>query len=243
MRTKTSICFFIACMAFSAETVANEYFRLAADLDGDNKTEIVTVSTSGTGDFQSYIVQVANATFSGNFFAVDGDLPEIKLTRVNGGHVRKLLLVTVPDPTACVYELLSFTQGRLVHLLKTSSKDCDAPIPWGNGQIRLLKWEGFWKRPEIYDLDKQGLRVTLEVKTLFSVGIPGVGMPGYAMKLSYMQPDNCEQSSIREGSFVLVKKYDIVQRRYLIKNLDNACGWVPEEQMFKAVGGLPWGGQ
>lgn len=225
----------IVVMIFAVEAVASEYLRLTVDLDGDGKSEVVTASTSGENDIQKYTVRVKGSIYDGEYFAAEGDLPQITTTRINYNSGIKQLLITTMGPASCDYDLLSFSQGKLISLMRTSSHDCNAPKPLGNGKVEVLKWEGFWYRHEKYELDPQGTKLTQETQALYAVGVPGV-----ATGLLSMQPFNCRSASIPKGAFVVVSQYDIENKRYLIKSLANSCGWVPQKEIFNAVGELPW---
>lgn len=232
---------FISAVSFAADQANGVSLRLTVDLDGDGKADTVMMSTSGTDTFENYTVQVGDSKFTGKFFAEEGELPEINLLQVyqDGPGVKRLLLVTAPDPSDCTYEILSFAQGKLVHLLTTSSPGCYRPITLPDGKVQVLTWQdNFWKRPAVYELDKTGTKLVPEAQTEIPVGISG-----YVKNLTSMQPANCRKSTIRAGSYayVVVQKYDLAHKRYLMRDLNGACGWVPQEAMPAFLDGLGGG--
>lgn len=221
--------------AFAAGAGAKPYLRMAVDLNGDGKAEVVTLSLSGMGTFRHYTVRSGSSKYTNRFFAEDGELPEVSLLRLYGERGKRLLLVMAPDAAACNYELFSYVGGKLVHLLSSATPTCDAPSI-NDRQVTVLEWQGFWKRPLTYTLNGQATKLTLTHPARIPMNIVG-----YAVQLSAMQPANCASSSIPDGAYVVVSEYDPAHKRYLVKSRGNACGWVAEKDIH-AVGGLPWGG-
>lgn len=234
IRLFIAIWLMISSASFAADS-GGTYLRMSVDLDGDGKADVITMSLSGDSDFRHYTVEVDGVNYNGKFFAADGELPALGLLNLYDSNNRRLLLVTSPGSSACNYELLSYSHGRLVHLLSAGGPTCDMPAI-NNYHVTVLVWQGFWKRPETYLLNKQATKLTLANPASVPVNIPG-----YAGDLGKMQPANCATSSILPDAYVMVREYDTVRKRYLIKGLGTACGWVPERDMQGAVGGLPWG--
>jgi hypothetical protein len=129
--------------------MAAEYERLTVDLDGDNKPEVIVMSTLGTGDFQDFTVRIKDATYTDKFFAVDGNLPELDIITVDYKRPTRQLLIKTSEPAWCNFHLLSYSSHRLYSLLKFKSDgDCVSPQPHGNGTLSVSNWQGVggrWK--------------------------------------------------------------------------------------------------
>mgnify|MGYP001587930375 FL=1 len=215
---------------YSASATAAEYLRLTVDLDGDGSPEVVTASTAGTDDFQKYSVRAGAATFSGEFFAVDGNLPEVKPTQIGSSTKQKLLLISTLGPSACHYVILSFTQGKFFRLLDHDSKHCKEPQSRDNGQIETVTWEGFWERRDRYTLNTRGTKLNhvaqknypVEV-TIYASEATGVAAEPLSLKTA-----GCKGTAIPKGSRVVVMNYDALEKRYLLKGPGDTCGWTPE---------------
>jgi len=222
-------------MFLSSGAIAADYFRLVTDIDGDGKPGTISASIIGSGDFQEYLIKVGNGEYRGQFFAALGDQPKIELARIRYTTGIKQILVTTSEPTYCNYTILSYINGKLVRLLEHPSHQCDAPKFLGNGKIEVHTWEGFWDRKDRLDLSENGLKLTRDSGFIYPVGVKGVGK-----NLLELKPAGCKTKSISEGEAVVVNKYDAQKKRYLIHSSREACGWITKDNIFDAVGGLPW---
>jgi hypothetical protein len=224
-------CFLLA--GFSVE--AGEILRLTADLDGDRKPELVTLSISGgKAEYKKFSLRVGNASHDGDYFAADGDVPQLALVRVDRNKLPHQLLVTTAAPDYCSYELLAFQKGKLKSLMKHGSKSCVAPRALGDGRLEVLTWEGFWNRRDYFLADASGARMVLERRTVYRVEVSGVAARAIALV-----PERCREATIAAGNPLLVKSYEPARNRYLLMDHEGACGWIGEVEFTGAVRDLP----
>lgn len=231
---------------YSASTPEIEHTRLSADLDGDDKPETVSLSTSGTDDFRRYSVRAGAATFGGEFFAASGELPIMKIIQIDTSTKQNQLLITTPSPVDCGYVILALTQGKFLSLLEHNAKNCEEPRARGN-ELETLTWEGFWNRPDRYTLDKQNVKLNQVNQKIYPVSLgsnaaSATEAAGVAREPLALKPADCKGATIAKGSRVVVKSYDALQKRYLLKGSAGSCGWIPESDLQMAVDGLPWAG-
>lgn len=231
---------------YSASAPAVEHVRLAADFNGDDVSESIVLSTSGTGDFRRYSIRVGAANYDGEFFAVSGDLPKIKLIQIDSSKKQKQILVTTPSPVDCGYVVLSFDHEKLFRLLEHSSKNCDEPRVRGN-ELEIFIWEGFWNRRDRYTLDQRGTELNLVDQAIYPVELAidttsVTEIAGVARGPLTLKPADCKDAAIPKGGRVVVKSYDRLKKRYLLKAAGGRCGWIAESDLQTVVDGLPWAG-
>ena len=233
-----------ASVLFSTDVPIVEHVRLTADLDGDGKHETVTLSTSGIGYFQRYWIRVGAATFSDEFFAVEG-LPKVKIIRIDTSGILNQILVSTSGPVGCSYVILAFTQSKISRLLGQAN-DCEEPQARGNG-VETLTWEGFWHRRDRYTFDELGTKLTPVNQTIYPVTLIRDGTSvteaiGVARESFALQPADCKETTIPKGGRIVVKSYDVLKKRYLLKAAGDRCGWMSESDLQTVVDGLPWAG-
>lgn len=233
-----------AGVQFSTEVPMVEHFRLTTDLDGDGKHEAVTLSTSGTGYFQRYWIHVGAETFSDEFFAVEG-VPKVNIIRIDTSRKLNQILVSTSGPVGCSYVILAFTQSKISRLLGHAN-DCAEPQIRGNG-VETLTWQGFWYRRDRYTFDPLGTKLTPSNQTIYPVtllrdGTSVVEVIGVARQSITLQPADCKETTIPDGNRVVVKRYDRLNKRYLLKGNRNSCGWMSISDLYHMVDGLPWAG-
>jgi len=228
----------------SASVPAADFLRLTDDLDGDGKAEVISISVTGTGDFQKYSVRIGKAYYADEFFAVDGDLPQLSLVRMNASRKEKQILVTTIGPVDCRYELLSFHEGKLIHLLSHRSRDCDKPQFDGSGAVETLSPEGFWKRRDRYVLVEGNTQIKRDGRTIYPVETSNItrGVAGIATKLLSLKPAECKSATIPPGGQVMVTDYDMSKKQYLLRGSGETCGWLAESELPSSVDQLPWAG-
>lgn len=229
--------FWLALLLCAEGVVAGEYLQLQEDLDGDGKPDTLHLTLSGEGDYQRYTLRIESHTLQGNYFAVDRDLPQLSLLRLDDSSRQKLILITSFGPSSCEYRILAYIHDKLISLLEHSAENCIAPIRFGNRTLQLASWQGFWSRPDNYRLTANGELLLLQPQHRYSVNIAGV-----ANQLTAMHPDHCAKASIPSGEYVVIKEYDAGKKAYLIANRTDSCGWIDEERLSEAVLELPWAG-
>lgn len=219
---------------------ASDYLRLEVDLDGNKKTEVITASVSpatpasGDNPYSRYTVKVGSASYKDQFFAAEGDKPQIDTIRINFDSGARQILVTTFPPKGCDYTILAYVNGTLVRLLHHETDICDPPRLLGYGKIATYSWMGFWKMEETYTLNGKGDVLSRDPQTLYDVHVLGV-----AANLATMKRAGCSRSSIPAGAYVMVDKYDEKNKRYLVRNKSAACGWVPKDSIGEDVAELP----
>ena len=227
----------IAALLLAFQPVfAADYLRMTADLGGKGKPETIVVTTGKTGEFREFVVRIGAARYKGKFFAAEGDLPDVRIIAISRASPRRQILVTTSEPTSCNHYVLSYARGRIIPLLETQSgANCAAPQPNGNGTLTVGTWAGFWTRHQTYRLSAGGTKL---------VPIPqevnDVKVSAYTLKEFTLEPAKCGETAVLEGEFVRVDKYDSTRHLYLISTRRGACGWLPEDQIEQAIGGLPW---
>ena len=224
-------------MVIAPFCIAADYVQMTVDLDGDKKPEVVVASITGSGVIQKFTIRIGAANYTDEFFAEDGDLPELRIISINRKESQKQLLVTSIDAAGYSYHLLAYVDHKLIALLKSSSVSPASPESIGNGNLTVSSWEGFWKRREIYHLEQGGTRLSLLPQKLYSVWVSGA-----AIKNVLLDPAECKEKNIQKGGYLRVEKYDPVQHRYFIKAYGGVCGWIQEKKLNDKVVELPWAG-
>lgn len=231
---------------YFANEPAIESARLTADLDGDTKPENIVLSLSGTSDFRRYTVRTGHASFDGKYFAASGEQPKIKLIRIDSARIQNQLLLTIPSPVDCGYVILTFFQDKFFNMLEHNSKNCEEPRVDGDG-LETLSWLGFWNIPTRYTLNQQGTKLNSTDQTIYPVKLTHNSSiseaVGIAVQTLVLKPADCKSETIPKGNRLIVKSYDVLKNRYLLKGSGDSCGWLPESDLHPyTVDGLPWAG-
>lgn len=225
----------------STHGFAADYTQLDADLDGDNKPETIVASTSDTDsnsdEYRKFSIRVGSATYTGEYFAVDGDLPKLTVVTLDKNRSSRQLLIKMQEPISCEYHVIAYSSKNLIPLLKFKTDGgCKVQLH-GDGILGVTFWEGFWFRKQNYRLNSEGTQLKLLPQEFYSVGISAT-----ANKNIVLEKAQCQQTKIKQGSKLLVEKFDIVLNRYLINTSYGACGWLQKNKMNDYISGLPWAG-
>ena len=121
------------------------------------------------------------------------------------------------------------------------------PTPSQTTNTAAKSWEGFWHRRERYTLDELGTKLTPVNQTIYPVTLTRDGTSvteaiGVASKPFALQPADCKETTIPKGGRIVVKSYDVLKKRYLLKAAGDRCGWMSESDLQTVVDGLPWAG-
>ena len=244
MRMNSSLAL-LGCIGilFTSLCQAGEFQRIHIDLVGDGKLETVTFSTAPTTKAwrKKLIVRIGTSEFLDDFFAADGDLPDVRVVAIDRKRPQRQLLVGTPEAASCIFHLLTYSKGKLIRLLRfDAGPDCQPPAPLGNGHVNVGIWQGFWSKTERYALSKDGDILTAEPKDEYDVGVSG-----FAGKALQLQGAECVPRTATPGVFIRVKKYDTKQNRYRLESADGGCGWIPAADLNttdEKVMELPWAG-
>jgi hypothetical protein len=223
----------------SPQISAADYTKLSVDLDGDKRPETIVASTPDTNsepeEYKKFSIRIGTSTYTGAYYAVDGDLPKLTVISLDHNLSSKQLLVRMQEPMSCEYHVLAYSSKLITPLLKFKTDGgCDVQIQ-GDGTLGVNTWEGFWSRRQIYRLNHEGtLRPPLP-QEFYSVGINAT-----AIKDIFLEKAQCKQTNIKQGSKLQVEKFDFALHRYLINTSFGACGWLDMKKMHEHIGGLPW---
>lgn len=223
----------------SLHSSAADYTQLDVDLDGDKRPETIvasaSVSDSGSEEYQKFSIRIGSETYTGRYYAVDGDLPTLTIIAIDQNRSSRQLLVKMQEPLSCEYHVLAYSAKKLIPLLQfQTDAGCNAQ-PHGDGTLGVTTWEGFWKRDQNYRLNPAGTLLTLQPQEFYSVGISAIAGKDFALEKA-----QCQQTIIKQGSKILVEKYDIAHQRYLLISSTSTCGWLQEKNMHDYIYGLPW---
>lgn len=236
-----SLSFIYAPALFGATGSADDLLNLRVDLDGDMKPEVINVSTSPAKENwrRTFTVTVSQSHYAAEFYAVDGDIPELQyVAMLDWNRSKRQLLVSSPEPSGCVYHLLVYSSNKLIPLLKTDpDPNCKVPRLGANNSITVVKWEGFWNRSETYRLNSSGTALVPEKKNEYDMWVSGAA--GDNLKLEGAE---CPPRTIAKGVFVRLTRYDKRLDRYRVESVDRACGWVPAKGLDGIIKELPWAG-
>ena len=216
--------------------LAGEVARLKFDLDGDRQPEVIRLSVDGDGDFRQFSVSVRRSTYKGKYFAVEGDLPEVRSIKIDYRRPERQLLITAGQAASCDYHILAYSHGQLIPLLTSTSEGCEeTPVSLGNGELEVQTWRGFWKQRDRFRLNQAGTKLTLEPATSYDVGVSAAANTDIVL-----DPDTCEARNIPRGAFVRIERYEPRQHRYLLMAPSGACGWLDEERLDNALSEVPY---
>ncbi len=227
----------------ASSVYAGEIQRLRVDLDGDGVLDLVHLSTSrAKEDWRKLLtVGISKSRYSDDYFAADGDIPEVRVIAIDRKRRERQLLVGTPEAGSCVFHLLSFTSKSLSLLLRfDSGPNCLPPTPQGNGTVSVSTWQGFWNKDDTYRLTPDGRALVLEERDMYFVNASGSAGKGLTL-----QGATCPTRTIAPGTFIRVKIFDPKANRYLLESADGGCGWLPADEVKTPEDillNLPWAG-
>jgi hypothetical protein len=222
---------------------AEEIQRLQVDLDGDGAPDLVLLSTSKAKDDwrKRLTVEISKSKYSDEYFAAEGDIPDIRVISIDRKRREHQLLVGTPEAGSCVFHLLSSTSKRLSLLLRfDSGPNCVPPTPLGNGKVSISTWQGFWNKDDTYRLTSDGRALVLEEQEKYFVNASGSAGNGLTL-----QGATCPMRAITPGTFIRVKLFDPKANRYFLEAADGGCGWIPADEVNtpeEKLLNLPWAG-
>lgn len=220
------------------EGLAGEYEHRTVDLSGSGHQDTVIMSTSGSGDFQDFTLAIREVTIHGKYFAVDGDVPELSIIRIDRATNERQLLVRADQAASCIFHVIGYVKLRLIPLLTVDQgPDCKEPQPNGNGTITVNTWQDFWNREDQYRLNANGTALTLIPQRINTVGVAGFPKSDVTLDAA-----GCKVRTIRRGSFTKVVEFDPAKHRFLLNDYNGACGWLGEDDLKARMEGLPWAG-
>jgi hypothetical protein len=242
-RVNKTIFVFLSIAVISPFGFADEIQRLQVDLNGDNKVDIISIETTqNTNEGRSRLtVRLGESIYSDDFFSADGDLPDVRIVAIDRKRSQRQLLISTPEAGSCIFHVLAFSSQKLIRLLRyDSGPSCNAPIPLGNGQLSVSTWQGFWNREDRYRLGRDGESLIAEPAATYPVLVSGAA--GNSLVL---QGAECGKRTVKLGTFVRVKLFDVKNKRYRIESSDGACGWIPARKLDssgESIKELPWAG-
>jgi hypothetical protein len=225
------------------EVVSGDFLRLRLDLDGDGRADVFTFALSkAKEDWRGILtVKATGARYSTEYFSADGDIPSVRVVRLDAARTERQLLVQTVEAGSCVFHLLAYKAKRLVPLVRfDAGPDCAAPQIWGNGKLGLSTWQGFWNRTEVYRLGANGLSISKEPQEHYPVGVRGIA--GVNLRLD---DAGCLSAEIASGKLLRVEIFDAGRKGYLLKTSTGDCGWIPETEVDtidEKIKDLPWAG-
>jgi hypothetical protein len=224
----------------SVPSAEDGLYRFNIDLDGDRTAEPIVVSLAPGKEppNSTATVDIRGERFSTDHIDEGWPIPELRVIRIDHKRQEKQLLLKTVSPAFCIFDILSFTNGKIVPLLHFESvHSCEGPTPNGNGTVRITEWQGFWSQEDTLRLSSDGMSLVKEPVTTYSVGVAGV-----AMKPISLEGDDCPSRIVQSGTYVKVKSYDPIGKRYLLETSDGGCGWLEEGTLSDEVGELPHAG-
>ena len=225
------------------KVVEGEFLRLRLDLDGGGSANVVTFTLKKAKDDWKglLIVKAANSQYNTEYFSADGDIPSVRVVRLDTTRNERQLLVQTVEAGSCVFHLLAYKEKRLASLIRfDGGPSCDEPQIWGNGRLGLSTWEGFWRKTNVFRVSANGLSIQPEPQALYMVhayGVAGVDL--------HLAEAGCRSSDIHSGEPLLVDVFNAERKSYLLKSFAGECGWLPETEvntMDHKIEELPWAG-
>jgi hypothetical protein len=243
MRTSDQLLLALLVYGTSQIAGASELERLFVDLDKDGISEVVSIKSERAREAHRADLRVAvgNGTYKTEYFAADGDWPEVRVVQLNRESGLKGLLVTTYEAGWCVHHLLTYVDETLHLIMKhDAGSSCRSLSIYGDSRFLTSTWEGFWFRTEMF-------KVRLDGKGVEPVPINehAVNVPGYAGTRFELRGGDCEVTVVLPGTFLTIAKFDSLRSRYLVETPEGACGWIPNSDLTSQspeIRGLPWAG-
>ena len=211
---------------------ARELLRLTIDLDGDNKPDLVTLTSAEENASDTYYLRVGSAP--ARSYQGGDDLPAIKPIQLDPAKKTTQLLVTHTWPGACYYHMLALQNKQVVSLLEISTTECKRPTVLENGHVEVSYHYSFWQRRDRYKLNPN------HTKLVFATTVHPVNAQGVASKSLVLTKAECASSAIEQGKPVAVISYDSNKESYYVKSENSSCGWISEKNIAEEISGLPW---
>ena len=213
---------------------ADDFARLQVDLDGDGKPETVVLTVSpGKDEARSMLtVAIGEERFQTDFFSAQGETPGLRVLAIDSGKRWHQVLVTLPEPASCRYEVIGFHAGHLARMLTfDGGVQCAEPQVSSPGTLVTQTWVGFWSRPQSWRLGADGASLQKIVATDFDLAIPGAAGTGLVLDGA-----KCKAQAIAPGTYLRVTRFDAKLNRYLLETPGGACGWVPAADIDSSTG-------
>lgn len=221
---------------------AEELARLFVDLDRDGKPEVVKMERfPGSEPHRSDVsVSVAGSEYRTDYFSLHGDRPDLRTVILDEDSGLRGLVLTTGESYWCVSHLLTYVDGRLERAFKHQSIPfCDLEF-YRDRRLVAISWQGFWKKRVIHRITGDGRATRREPDAMYDVG-----EAGYAGTALQLEGATCGSRSVAPGAFLLIKKFDVVKKRYLVQDARGACGWIPKSDVrsdSEKIKGLSWAG-
>jgi hypothetical protein len=216
--------------------VPSKQLRLEADLDGDGRVDVIVLKATAETDFGKYEITVGNGSFQGEYFAAFGEIPSVSVVKLDSQTRTKELYVTLRGAAMCTFEFLAY-DGKDIHRLGTlKSAHClETPRIYGNGEVTIEKWEGFWVSTRRFRLTGEPKRLDPVQQRFYDLDVRGVAEKRFPL---YSEESNTPVAHVDRGHRLSIKRFDAQTETYLIVVDGQTQGWAkitPEH-----IRDLPW---
>lgn len=209
---------------------------LVADLRGNGQVQKITLKTVPDGDFGTYQISVGNASFTSKYFSAAGDVPEVRIVKLDEKDAAKQIMVTMVWALDCSYEFLSYDGSSLELRGRLESNHClYEPELLGNGEVSLRYWEGFWASTRLFRLTGESQHLQPVPQRFYDLDVNGVTLRRVAI---YVEGSNEPAAYLDTGQGFSLKRFDMQTGRYQVWVDNLAKGWAQIGR--DNVSGLPW---
>jgi len=205
------------------------------DLNGDGRLDAIRIiETNEDGGFtlkinKTIITDSLNAEVDG-FIIVDIDTTDIF----------KEVAVHTPGESDDDEYVIYWYDGKKIYQMGRISR---WPEFSGDGKVLVDDWMGFWRKREIYVLDKESKTLSVIPQEFYYVGVEAEVKDPFSLNRSRVDEDGVSIVNAGEKIILLLyspSKEDLYEDWYQIKTSSGFIGWAKLKTFYEKVKGLPW---
>lgn len=241
------IVLFICCLAPSS--YADKINRFKEDLNGDGKSEEITVTFTGEKerDEHDYIIEINEHIYNGEF-PYDG-IVAAEIVDIDRNDKQKELLVRFDGETDDVIDNIFIFDDGIVKIAEIPGGSVSEII--GNGVVTMFEWMGFWSRDKKYKLEGKYL---VPVREEYSIDVNSTVANTMTLR-SGTSLNSKITAELPPGSKITLKKVSILSTQcttpdgythecewYYIESDTGNSGWIEFNELIESTMDLPWAG-
>ena len=205
------------------------------DLNGDGRLDAIRIiETNEDGGFtlkinKTIIKDTLNAEVDG-FIIVDIDTADIF----------KEVAVHTPGESDDDEYLIYWYDGKKAFQMARIAR---WPEFTGNGKVLVDDWMGFWRKRDIYVLNKESRTLNIIPQEFYYVGMEAEVIEPFSLNHSRVDEDGITIVNAGEKIILLLcspSKGDFYEDWYQIKTSSGFVGWAKLKIFYQKVKGLPW---
>lgn len=229
-----SVVFFL--FASSSHT-QNFTFSETIDLNSDGAKESISL-TINKAEPNQFTLQINDKFISDSLGGSGIEIDGFQVIDIDTSDHYKEIAVHTPGSSSDDEYLIFWFDGKNIVKMNHLSR---WPIFTGDAVVYVDNWEGFWKRRDIYVLDKQLRTLKLVPQYSYYVGVK------LRVKKTFPIYQNADLKEIItnliEGSEITlllcrISDNDWLENLYLIKTEDDLIGWAKFQSIYENSGGF-----